>query len=79
MMEVYLSKQSIKFLDAQDDKTALRIVSAINKLPSGDTKKLKGYVNQTYRLSIGSFRVIYTLENDMIFIKKINNRGQVYK
>ena len=78
-MNINLSRQAIKFLDSQEDKVVIRILSAIKKLPSGDTKKMKGYNPPRYRLSVGCFRILYVIENDIIYVKKIDNRGQVYK
>ena len=78
-MNINLSKQAVKFLDSQEDKIVIRVLSAINKLPSGNTKKLKGYDPPIYRLSVGSFRILYNMERDNIKVKKIDNRGQAYK
>lgn len=74
---VRYSKQAIKFLKKQDVPTRKRIVSAINALPSGDVKKLQG-VNG-YRLRVGDFRVIFDKNGDVLWIERIENRGQVYK
>ena len=78
-MCILYSKQAEKFLDSQNDKTFLRIKSAIDKLPEGDVKKLQGCSTPTYRLTIGSFRVIFTRGDNIISVAKIDNRGQVYK
>jgi len=73
-----LSKQAKKFLDKQNDKIFECIVSAINKLPEGDVAKLKANDN-LYRLRVGSYRIIFTMDVERIVVKKIDNRGQVYK
>ncbi|MCL2406592.1 MAG: hypothetical protein FWC95_01550 [Defluviitaleaceae bacterium] len=51
-MDFYYSKQTECFLAKQSSKIAQRIVQAINKLPDGDIKKLRGY-NNLYRLRVG--------------------------
>lgn len=78
MKHVYL-KQPTKFLEVCDMKLGKRIVEAINKIPLGDIKKLKGMSITAYRLRVGSVRVIYVIENDTIVISKIDNRGDIYK
>lgn len=76
-MIVQYSKQSIKFLSKQDKTTRIRIVEAINKLPQGDVKKLQGQEN--YRLRVGDYRIIFDKNGEILYIEKIDNRGQVYK
>lgn len=76
-MIVKYSNQSIKFLSKQDKTTRIRIVEAINKLPQGDVKKLQGQEN--YRLRVGDYRIIFDKNGEILYIEKIDNRGQVYK
>lgn len=76
-MEIQYSKQAIKFLCKQDKATRIRIVNAINTLPSGDVKKLQGVPG--YRLRVGDYRIIFDRKGDIIMIEKIDNRGQAYK
>jgi len=72
------SKQAKDFLEKQPERQASRIRRAINNLPYGDIKKLKGYDNM-YRLRIGDFRVVFENKNEMLHVIKIDNRGDVYK
>ncbi len=76
-MQITYSKQAIKFLSKQDDVVRGRIKSAIERLPAGDVKKLTG--QPYYRLRVGTFRVLFTRDGQILFIVKIDNRGQVYK
>lgn len=76
-MDIKYSKQSVKFLSKQDKPTRIRIVNAINDLPNGDVKKLQG--QEGYRLRVGAFRIIFDYEGNILWIEKIDNRGQVYK
>lgn len=76
-MTINYSKQAIKFLSKQDKPTRIRIIEAINKLPQGDVKKLHG--QDGYRLRVGDYRVIFDKNGDVLYIEKIDNRGQVYK
>lgn len=76
-MQINYSKQAIKFLSKQDKPTKIRIVNAINNLPAGDVKKLNG--QDGYRLRVGDFRIIFDYDGNILWIEKIDNRGEVYK
>lgn len=76
-MLINYSKQAIKFLSKQNKSTRIRIVNAINQLPKGDVKKLQG--EDGYRLRVGDYRVIFDRNGDILYIEKIDSRGQVYK
>lgn len=76
-----IDKAARKFIETQQKKQRNRIFAAIYKLPhEGDRKPLagrKGY----FRLSIGGYRVIYTVRHDIITVAVLEagNRGDVYK
>lgn len=76
-MEIRYSRQASKFLRKQDKETQKRIIEAINKLPIGDIKKLQG--RNGYRLRVGSFRIIFDRDGNIIYVGEIENRGQIYK
>lgn len=76
-MDIKYSKQAIKFLNAQTFTVKRRIVAAISGLPVGDVKRLKG--RDGYRLRVGDFRVLFDRDGNIIYISKIDNRGQIYK
>ncbi len=79
--KIVYDKPAVKFLKRQSRETQERIISAIHKLPdSGDIKPLSGHTNE-FRLRVGSFRVIYSVENDVLIVRvlDIGNRGDVYK
>ena len=44
----------------------------------GDIKKLQGIENG-YRLRVGDLRVLFSIEDDTIYIDNIIPRGQAYK
>lgn len=76
-MEIQYSKQALKFLKKQDKPTQKRIITAINLLPSGDVKALQG--RNGYRLRVGNYRIIFDKNGNILYIEKIDNRGQIYK
>ncbi len=75
-----IKKKAKKFIDKQDKKQRERIYLAINALPLGDIKLLKGY-KTTYRLRVGEYRIIFEwIENEIIIdVTDADNRGDVYK
>lgn len=72
------SKKAVKYINATDRATKRRLREAIEKIPFGDIKKLKG-VNNGYRLRVGDLRVLFTIDGDMVYIESIIPRGQAYK
>ena len=77
---IKLTKKAEKFIKKQDKDTQKRIIKAIIELPEGDIKRLKG-MDETYRLRVGNFRVLFD-KNDkefVIVVIDVGNRGQVYK
>mgnify|MGYP003296561381 CR=1 FL=1 len=76
-MDIHYSKQATKFLQKQPKQIQHRIITAINKLPAGDVKKMQG--STLYRLRVGDFRVLFNQTGEVLFIEKIGNRGEVYK
>ena len=77
-MDIFYSKQARKFLEKQETVAEERIKKAVEKLPEGDVVKMSGYDNR-YRLRVGGFRIVFTKENGGIYVRIIENRGQVYK
>ena len=86
-MVIRFSKDSLKFLSRLDNKSVVRIRSAIHGLtltpPKGDIKAMQGYSDNRKRLRVGAWRVIYrySIENEIeiLLILDIGNRGDIYK
>ena len=82
-MKVQYAKSALKFLAKLDKRSISRIRAAIDGLtripPEGDIKTLKGYEAGFMRLRVGSWRVIYRVEDDTLYIVAIGNRGDIYK
>lgn len=77
-MEIQITKTAIKDIKRLDKPTRDRILKGIYKLPLGDVKRLQGYINY-YRLRIGDFRVIYSVNGETIIVSAVLPRGEVYK
>ncbi len=80
MYQIIIKKKAKKFIDKLPKNEKLRIVSAISLLPNGeDIKKLKGQ-DDIFRLRVGAYRIIYTIDNGkcVIFVIGAGNRGDIY-
>ncbi len=77
-MRIEYSKKTVKYIDSADKPTKKRLKEAIEKIPFGDIKKLQGIKN-AYRLRVGDLRVLFSIEDDTIYIDNIIPRGQAYK
>lgn len=77
-MRIELEKEAAKYISKLDKPTKQRIKKAIEKLPAGDVKKLQGY-SEDYRLRVGDLRILFSVNEDIITIKDILQRGQAYK
>ena len=77
-MQIEYSKEAIKHIKTLDKPTKQRVKQAIEKLPAGDIRKIKGLSND-YRLRIGDYRVLFSKVSGTITIKDVLPRGQAYK
>lgn len=85
-MEIIYSKSAVKTIKLLDKNIKERIKNGIEGLienpPKGDIKQLQGINPIIYRLRIGKYRVIYEYvgsNKDILFIKDIGSRGDIYK
>jgi mRNA interferase RelE/StbE len=83
-MRTEYTKDAVKTLRGYDRLTRERITKKIENLTKtpiqGDIRPLAGKAN-TYRLRVGDFRVLFTIDIDeeVILINKVSSRGDVYK
>jgi mRNA interferase RelE/StbE len=86
--KIRLHPDAVKFLIDLNPETKERLKSGINSLETdpfksrshADIKKLKGTKKREdlYRLRVGDYRVIYTVENNTIFVLEIIPREKGY-
>ena len=70
---------AVKVIEAMDRPTKHRMKEAIEGLPQGDAKRLKGS-GELYRLRVGGWRIVFSYPaKGTILIEKIAPRGDVYK
>ena len=77
-LQIEYSKKSVKYINSADKSTKKRLKEAIEKIPFGDIKKLQG-AGEGYRLRVGDLRVLFTMEDDTVYIDNIIPRGRAYK
>ena len=80
MYRIVLKKRAKKFIDKLPKNEKIRVVSAIEQLPEGaDIKKIKGS-DSLFRLRVGTYRIIYTVDNGLftVYVIDAGNRGQIY-
>ncbi|MDR0738216.1 MAG: type II toxin-antitoxin system RelE/ParE family toxin [Prevotellaceae bacterium] len=84
MYSIHIKKKAEKQLAALPLNVANRIVAVIDGLatnprPASNTK-LQGYTN-VYRIRIGNYRIIYSVEDAILMIEviKIGHRQSVYR
>ena len=78
---IEIDKRAVKFIAKQPKPQRERLLRAIYRLPfMGDIKAMQGYEG-FYRLRVGDYRVIYTINDDVLLVRvvEVGNRGDVYK
>jgi len=79
--DVFLSRQAKKSLDSLDEVNRERIKEKLRALRANPFsipyRKIKGRDN-TYRIRVGDFRVIYSVRGNEIRVLKIDRRERVY-
>ena len=78
---IEIDKRAVKFIAKQPKPQRERLFRAIYRLPfMGDIKAMQGYAG-FYRLRVGDYRVIYTVNGDVLLVRviEVGNRGDVYK
>lgn len=80
-MQIRFTKTSEKQLQKLNKNLAKRIYGKIKLLADNPrlakSEKLGG--NKGYRIRIGDYRVVYTLEKDFIKIVRVKHRRDVYR
>lgn len=80
MYKIIIKKKAKKFIDKLSKNERFRIIRAIESLPDGeDIKKLKGHDN-LFRLRVGDYRIIYTVDHGelIVIVIDVGNRGEIY-
>ena len=79
-MKIELTRTAIKDLDQLNQATKERVYKELYKLRDNQAKfkKLKAH-EKAGRLRIGEYRVIFELSGEIIYIKSVKHRREVYR
>ena len=78
---IVVEKWAAKFIRKQQPAQQKRIMQALAQLPfAGDIKPMAGSEG-FYRLRVGDYRILYTVEEEIITVRVTDagNRGDIYK
>ena len=78
--QIKIEKDAQKFLKKLPRPDETRVLKAIANLPDeGDRKQMKGHPG-FFRLRVGDYRIIYTVDNGQLIVRVVDagNRGQIY-
>ena len=80
-LRVEWARRALKELARLDARTQARIVTAVEALADhrGDVRRLRGTGDETLRLRVGDWRVIFSYQDSAILILRIRARGAAYK
>ena len=69
--QIKIEKDAQKFLKKLPHPDETRVLKAIAKLPDeGDRKQLKGHPG-FFRLRVGNYRIIYTVDNGQLIVRVV--------
>jgi len=87
--EVLVHTKAQEYYCQQDKKLQKRLKEALKELskdphnsrPKADIKKLAGTKRRqdAYRLRVGNYRIVYSIENKKIYVTIIFHRGKEYQ
>jgi mRNA interferase RelE/StbE len=72
------ARQQLRTLSKEQRRNVGRRLDVLQENLAGDVKKLTGKTHE-YRLRIGSFRVLFTLEADLISVYRVSDRKEAYE
>ena len=83
MARIEWTEEAVRDLKVIDKQVGLRILKKLSWFSENfETivpEPLSGEFKETYKLRVGDWRVIYTIENGVIVIQSIGHRREIYK
>ena len=82
--DIHLSKRTEKFLKTCNDELYNRILQKLKKLESDpfphDVKRVFGQKENTFRVRVGDYRLLYVvfLDDNVILVVNIDKRPRAY-
>ena len=82
-MRIKWAPGAVEDLEELDHQIAQRIVKRVSWLGQNFHRvvpePLSGEFKGTFKLRVGAWRVIYTIESDILVIRLIGHRGEIYR
>lgn len=75
-------KKDLKSIQAQDIKRIKSVILELSNNPRPDgCTKLKGDKRDYYRIRVGNYRVIYSIEDEilLVLVVRVGHRQEIYK
>ena len=72
------AREQLRGLSMEQRRNIGRRIEALQNDLAGDVKKLSARFHE-YRLRVGPFRVLFTLEDDLIVVYAVKDRKQAYE
>lgn len=83
MVNIEWTKDAIKDIEKLDRQIVTRILKKVNRLSVNFERiipePLLGEFKGTFKLRIGDWRVIYTIEGNTVVIQFVGHRREIYK
>ncbi len=83
MSKVEWTEDAIEDLSRLDKPIIRRILKKVswfsNNFDSITPESLSGDFKGAFKLRLGDWRVVYTIENDLILIQAVGHRREIYK
>ena len=77
-ISAHAEKQLKKLPESEVKKILIKLKEAQSDFSNLDIKKLKGFDN-SWRIRIGNYRVIFEIVADLLIIQEIGDRKDIYK
>ena len=72
------AREDLRGLPGEYRRNIGRRLEVLQNGLAGDVRKLGGHESK-YRLRVGPFRVLFTLESDVIFVYAVKDRKEAYE
>lgn len=74
------SHSAIRGLDNLPSKIRNQVLKKIERLQSGLSGNIKRLTNNdyTYRLRMGDYRILFDVEGELIIIRRVGHRKEIY-
>ena len=72
------ARQQLRALSKEQRQNVGRRLDLLQDNLAGDVKKLTGRTHE-YRLRVGSFRVLFMLEADLLSVYRVSDRKEAYE